>query len=308
MERITYKGWPNCYRLSNGFVDLIVTTDVGPRIIYFGLSGEWNEFKEYEEMLGLVGGDEWRVYGGHRLWQAPEDPARTYYPDNGPVAIEEHEGAVRLIQPVEPPTGVQKEIDLILSPRSASVTVTHRLRNTNTWVVELAPWALSVMAPGGVAILPLPPRGSHRDYLLPLNTIALWAYTDMSDPRWHWGRQYVMLYQDASATQEQKAGAMVTDGWVAYVREGHLFLKLFDYIEGASYPDLGCSAEVYTDAVMLELETLGPLARLEPGGVAEHVERWFLFRDVPTPENEADIDEYILPKAQAAMAGWGEAP
>src|SRR5688500_11349363 len=106
MEKIDYKGWPNCYRLSNGVVDLVITTDVGPRVIRFGFLGEDNEFKEYAEMSGKTGGDEWRIYGGHRLWHAPEAAPRTYFPDNAPVQIEEHAGFVRLIQSVETTTGI----------------------------------------------------------------------------------------------------------------------------------------------------------------------------------------------------------
>ena len=39
MEKINYQGWPNSYRLANARVDLIVTTDVGPRITHSGLIG-----------------------------------------------------------------------------------------------------------------------------------------------------------------------------------------------------------------------------------------------------------------------------
>ena len=80
VEKTEYRGWQNCYRLSNNLVDLIVTTDVGPRVIRFGFVGEENEFKEYEELMGRTGGAEWRIYGGHRLWHAPEARPRTYYP------------------------------------------------------------------------------------------------------------------------------------------------------------------------------------------------------------------------------------
>ena len=300
MEKIDYKGWPNSYRLSNGTVDLVVTTDVGPRIIRFGFVGGENEFKEYEDMLGKTGGDEWRIYGGHRLWHAPEADPRTYFPDNLPVRLEPHTDFVRLIQPTETTTSIQKEMDVRLSPSGAQVEVTHRLRNTNLWAVELAPWALSVMAAGGKAIIPLPPRGTHPEALLPVNTITLWAYTDMSDPRWTWGRKYVMLRQDPQARTPQKAGVMVVDGWAAYARNGHLFVKKFDYVEGALYPDFGCTVEAWTDPDMLEVETLGPLARLEPGAAVEHVEQWFLFRDVPVPEDDADVDRHVLPKVIAA--------
>lgn len=299
MEKVEYKGWPNCYRLSNDLVELIVTTDVGPRIIRFGFIGEENEFREFEEMLGQTGGDEWRIYGGHRFWHAPEVIPRTYYPDNVPVEVQQHDGFSRVVQPTETTTGIQKEIDIRLWPGEAHVKVIHRLRNNNLWAVELAPWALSVMAQGGQGIFPLPPRGSYEGNLLPTNTFTLWAYTDMADPRWTWGSKYVLLRQDPAAEMPQKMGGMLTDGWAAYARSGHLFVKRFTYVEGARYPDFGCSVETYTNADFLEVETVGPLINLQPDAEVEHIEHWFLFHDVPVPNDDADVDRDVLPRVEA---------
>jgi hypothetical protein len=301
VEKVSYGGWPNCRRLSNGLVELVVTTDVGPRIIRFGFTGGENEFREDELTLGKMGGDEWRAYGGHRLWHAPEAMPRTYWGDNWPVRFEPHPGFVRLIQPTEPTTGIEKELDIYLAAGAAHVEVTHRLRNKNCWAVELAPWALSVMAAGGTAIVPLPPRGPHPEVLQPVNTLALWAYTDMSDPRWTWGRKYILLRQDAAATSSQKAGAWVPDGWVAYARHSHLFVKTFNPAPGAPYPDLGCSTELFTNAQILELETLGPLVRLQPDAAVEHVEHWYLLRDVEDPASDADVGQQVLPYVRKAM-------
>jgi hypothetical protein len=300
MEKISYKGWSNCFRLSNNQVDLIITGDVGPRIIRFGFVGEDNEFKEFSDMLGKTGGDEWRVYGGHRLWHAPEVMGRTYFPDNTPVKVEERAGSVRILQPTEPTTGIQKEMEMRLAPDKAHVQVTHRLRNTTPWAVELAPWALSVMAQGGKAIIPLPRVGRHEDNLLPTSSLALLAYTDMADPRWTWGTKYIILRQDPAATKPVKVGVMNTQGWVAYARNNHLFVKKFAYIAGAPYPDLGSSVETFTNSEMLEVETLGPLVALQPGTSVEHVEDWFLFRDVPVPNNDADVDKALMPKIESA--------
>ena len=300
VRQIEYGHWPNCYRLANNVWELIVTTDVGPRVIRCGFVGADNEFKEYPDHLGRKGEGDWRVYGGHRLWQAPEHKLRTYFPDNSPVKIEVDDSAVRLVQEIESTTGIQKEIQLATAPDAACATVTHRLRNTNSTPVTLAPWALTVMAPGGTAILPLPPRGSHPEDLLPDSVLTLWKYTDMSDPRWTWGRKYILLRQDSARTvNPQKIGAAAPDGWVAYTRAGHLFLKTFQHDPSATYPDRGCSVEVFTNKDMLELETLGPLVTLPPGAAVEHVEQWRLFRDVPIPRNDADIDAQILPLVQA---------
>jgi hypothetical protein len=307
VEEVAYGGWPNCRRLSNGTVELVVTTDVGPRIIRFGFVGEDNEFYEDEHMLGKTGGDEWRAYGGHRLWHAPEVSPRTYWGDNVPVRFESHPGVVRLVQPVELTTRIQKELDLQFGSK-AHVQVTHRLRNRNPWAVELAPWAISQMAPRGTAIIPLPPRRPHSEALLPVSTLALWAYLDMSDARWTWGHQYILLRQDPCASSLQKVGAWVPDGWVAYVRQGHLFAKTFTPVPGATYPDLGCSAEVFTNAQMLELETLGPSVRLQPDASVEHVEHWLLFRDVPAPANDADVENCVMHKLGSALGRTRASP
>lgn len=303
LENTTYQGWENCVRLTNGTIELIVTAGFGPRIIRFGLAGSHNEFAELDETLGKVGTDEWHLYGGHRFWHAPEHSVRTYYPDNEPVEVEQHGNYVRIVQPIEKTTGIQKEIDIYPHASAAQVTLVHRLRNHNLWAVELAPWSLSVMAPGGRGIVPLPPRADYSpDRLLPTNTLSMWSYTDMSDPRWTWGRQHIMLEQTTPG-ESQKIGLLNTEGWAAYARDGHLFVKTFAYQPGATYPDMGSSVELFTNAVMLEVETLGPVVSLASGAIVEHVERWFLFDGVPTPRTEADIEAHVLPHVQQALNG-----
>ena len=293
--KIAYQGWPSCYRLSNDLVEVIITTDVGPRLIRFGFPGG-NELAEISGELGKTGGETFRLYGGHRLWHAPESRERTYYPDNGPIALEQRGEDVRVIQPTEPTTGIQKEMEISLSPNEAQLRILHRLRNHNLWAVELSVWGLTAMAPGGTAIIPLPPRGRHPEDLAPGSTFTIWSYTDLSDPRWTWGRKYVLLRHDPDRPSPQKIGASVPDGWVAYTRAGHLFVKNSQYVPGATYPDFGSSFEVFADGHMLELESLNPLTRLEPGETVEHTERWFLWRDVPMPRGDDDIDGHILPK------------
>lgn len=299
VEKTNFKGWPNCFRLSNKIVDLIVTTDVGPRVVWWGFSGGVNEFLEIPGDAGKTGGDEWRAYGGHRLWHAPEAKPRTYFPDNSPIKLKERKGGFRATQPTETTTGIQKEIDFDMDEDQASVKLTHRLTNRGVWPVELAVWALSVMAPGGVGIFPLPERGPHTENLLPKNAMALWAYTDMSDARWTWGEKYVLLRQDPKAPKPQKIGLMNMEGWAAYANHNNLFVKLFDPDPEDVYPDFGCTVESFTNSDMLELETVGPYVFLEPDDSVEHVEIWYMFKDVPAPKNDADVEKYILPKIAA---------
>ncbi len=296
MEIVSFNGWKDCIRLHNELVDVVISTQFGPRILRYGFLGEENEFAEIEEDQGKVGGEEWRMYGGHRLWHAPEAEPRTYCPDNESLVWQDLGDGVRLTQSVEPTTGIQKEMDVRISPVGSHVRVIHRLYNRGLWEVRLAAWALSVMLSGGTAILPLPPRLPHTDPagLLPVNALALWPYTDLSDSRLIWGRQYILVRQDPLIKIAQKIGAFIPGGWCAYARRGHLFIKRFSVESGAVYPDFGCNVEVFTNERFLELETLGPLQSIPPQGFIEHVEDWYLFRDVPTPHNDAQVERHVL--------------
>jgi hypothetical protein len=290
---IPYSGWTNCIEISNGIVNAVVTTDVGPRIIRFGFCDQENEFCEYADQVGRTGGDEWNIFGGHRLWHSPEAHPRSYHPDNASVEWKEIDNGICLLQPTESWAQIQKELHFALAPDSASATVVHRLTNKGAWPIELAAWALSVMAPGGKAIVPHP-KGNPKA-LLPNRVLTLWPYTNMNDERIYWGEKFSILSQDTSATNPFKLGLSVEDGWAAYANHGHLFVKYFSYQRGAKYPDFGASAEVYTNECMLELETLSPLVCLEPGESIEHEEQWVLLDNVKAPSCDEDVLKDIIP-------------
>lgn len=295
MVKVSYGGWPNCIRLSNDRIELIATTDVGPRIIRFGYMGGRNLLKEYKDQLGKTGGDKWRIYGGHRLWHGPEDPQRTYCPDNSPIEHTWDGKTLKLSQPVETTTGIVKEIELTLDPKANHVKVLHRLINKNMWDIEAAPWCITVLAPKGRLILPQEPYRPHPECLLPARPLVLWHYTDMKDPRWIWGTKYIQLKQDPNASTKQKAGVLNKVGWGAYCLNDEVFIKRFGFDSGATYPDMGCNTETYTDSEMLEFETLGPLAKIPAnGGTKEHIEHWFLFK-AEVGEDQSDIDKKLLP-------------
>ena len=98
----------------------------------------------------------------------------------------------------------------------------------------------------------------------------------------------------------QKAGIFGTEGWVAYCRGNHLFVKLHQHMPDREYPDQGSSAELFTNASMLEVETPGPVERPEQGQSADHWEDWFLFDGVPAPAGDTDVDRSILPRIRQA--------
>lgn len=297
MKKVTFAGWKNCVELRSGDFKLMVTTAVGPRVMGGFIGKSRNIFHVDPLLAGTSGAKEWVNYGGHRLWHAPEAKPRTYAPDDGKAsATELKDGSVLFSAGTEKSTGIYKSI-LIKSLGGNKFRVEHRLRNDNLWEVELAPWALSVMAPGGTAIAPL---NKAPFALLPNTFFAFWPYTDPADRRVTFGHDFVLLRQ-TSGMKPFKLGFNCEHGWLAYANGGTLFVKTFKHFVDAEYPDNGCSVELYTNSAMLEAETLGPLYALAPGEEISHIEEWLGIVGPEKIVTEKEAAEYLpLPRPPEA--------
>ena len=296
IEKTQYRGWPNCYRISNGEVELIATTDVGPRIIRYSFVGGQNMFKEFDDQMGKHGESSWQARGGHRLWMAPEDPVLTYALDNSPIRAEIKGETLELTGNVEKETGLEKQMIVKLASTGSAVEVIHRITNKGNNARELAAWALTMMAQGGMGIAAFPPRGTHDKDLLPSNPLTMWAYTDFSDRRWQFTSKYLLLRQDPRNSNSQKAGLFNRDTVGAYLLGSDLFIKRATAQNAGRHPDFGCSYETFTNEQFLEMETLGELSSLRPGGSIEHREHWTLHRNVKIPAwTDAEIDRALAP-------------
>ncbi|XXT15931.1 hypothetical protein WME94_37360 [Sorangium sp. So ce429] len=284
MEIIPYGGWKRAARLVCGDTELVVTLDIGPRIIRYGVIGGPNELSEIPEDLGATGGTKYRFYGGHRLWIGPEEEKRTLQPDNEPVEHREENGA-HVFRPAPDRHGMQKEIRITADAAAGRFVIDHAIENHGAYAVEFTPWALSVMAGGGECLFPQAPFFPHPERLLPARPLVLWPYVDMTDPRWTWGKRVIRLRQVAGKGP-QKVGMLVSQGYAAYANHGNVFLKRFPFVEGATYPDMGVNFETFTNADMLEVESLGPLQRVVPGARAQHREAWYLLKGAQPPAED----------------------
>ena len=298
VDRVEYKGWKHNARIANGQAELIVTLDVGPRIISYRLLNGTNVLKQNPDDLGKSGEPDFKLRGGHRLWTAPEVPGRTYAPDNQAVTLSEGaDGSVKFTAPPNEQYGLQKEIDVKLDPEGTGVAVLHKIKNVGDKPTEVAPWSLTVMDPGGVEIIPLPPKNPHpgasrkatAEDFAPNHALVAWTYTDFTDPRFTFGSKYILLRQkpDMAAT---KIGLANRIPWVGYLNHDTLFVKKFPYLPGKTYPDRGCNFETYTDSGILEIETLGPLVDLQPGRTTEHTEHWELHAVAGQVDDEKAVD------------------
>jgi hypothetical protein len=230
--------------------------------------------------------------GGHRLWHAPEAMPRTYVPDNSGGLMSQLDDGVRIEMPTETWSHVAKVIEIHLDSKSARAIVRHELRNDGAWAIEFAPWALTMLRLGGTAIFPQPAEKVDQAGLLPNRRFSLWPYSRIGDPRLHLRDDYVIIHATPSLPP-LKLGYFNPSGWMAYWLDGVLFSKHFDASADASYPDYGCNAETFCNDKFIELESLGPLHRIDPGKSVVHSETWELHETLEVPFLPREVQESI---------------
>ena len=265
-------------RVANGQLWIDVLSSGGPRIVGLGLRGSTeNLLAETPEIGWETAHGRYELVGGHRLWFAPEDPARVAIPDLDGLALEPLADGVRLTGRTEPTTGLVRVIEVRLDPDTPSLTVRHELRNLGRGSMRDAPWAITQLPLGGRVVLPQAlPSPEHA--VRPSRNLVLWPYTSWSDERLRIADGAIVVH--ATAGPELKVGCRNELGWTAYVRGGAAMVQRFEPATAERYPDLECNVETYCCPDFVELELLGPLAVIEPGAATTLVERWEVRSDV----------------------------
>lgn len=264
-------------RFSNGEVELTLTLDFGPRIVDYRICGGKNVLGEFPERKIESEVGVFSIWGGHRLWIAPEDWPMTYVPDDSPVTISDAGPQVTFDGPTDPQTRMRRSITVELADEGTVIQIDHAVCNCGSKPVIAAPWALTIMRPGGVVEIPHEPFASHGpDCLLPVRTVSLWSYTQLHDARFSWGSDALKIEVDDRHGSPQKIGVSNRFGMCRYVLDDVVFIKKYGYVEGAEYPDFGVNTEIFSQGGFVEIETLAPLETLAPGETALHHERWSL--------------------------------
>ena len=286
-EEASYKNYGKCLSISNGAIEVLVTVDVGPRIIRCACAGKENMMFEdigrgtTHDISQLYGeGKTWNIYGGHRLWMSPESFPDTYYPDNEKVVYTTRASGAEFIPQQQDKTGLQLSILIEMDETEPKLTITHTITNTKKEPVTGSAWSLSVMDAGGTVIVPL---STEQTELLPNRNIILWPYTDMTDKRLYFGKNLIAARQNPEVSEPLKIGVGQATGKIAYVNHDQALVKEYSVDNSAAYPDFGASTEVCLCASFAEAETLSPISTLKKGEKIVHTETWTLHDNFNLP-------------------------
>ncbi len=274
IERIKYCDWNTAYRCVNNSVELIVVTDIGPRILSFRHANDDNIL--FEDTTGWASGD-FRLYGGHRFTVAPET-ADTYEADNAPCEVTCSEQSLRISCPVGRHK-IQRILEIRTCEQCGGFELRHILRNVGEVLWHGAVWVLTAVRPNGSVFVPW---GLGTDKWR-INKICYWASVgdfekNVNSSLWRMTRDAMIIEPNG---QTSKVGIYSDRGWMALSLKDGTFLKYYDFASQESlYPDGGCNVEIYTCRDFVEMETLGIMLTIYPGGESIHTECWCLKKEM----------------------------
>ncbi len=128
-----------------------------------------------------------------------------------------------------------------------------------------------------MAILPQNAGLADVHGVQPNRNLVLWPYTDLRSQHVTWGNRYTFV-RAAFKSGAFKVAFPNPRGWLAYYRQGTLFVKYAEYRPAEEYYDLGGSSQCYCQPRFLELETQGPKTVVPVGESVTHREAWRVFR------------------------------
>jgi hypothetical protein len=276
IKKVECFGSPNCYECRLDDKRLVITTDFGPRILLLS-SGDGPNLLFVDETRRM-GNGRWLLYGGHRLWVAPET-ASTYAPDNDPCRVEV--GAVRItVTALDASSGVERS--MAVSGSGGNFVVAHTVINRSDTLVAGALWALTCITPKATIFFPWG-TGGYWD----LKKAVYWKRwmshgTDVKSPQFAPTDDLFLIRPDGS---EGKVGTSGHGGFIGATGPGFTFIKRFDRHPTAAYPDEDCAVQCYTCADFVEMETLSPLCTFFPSAPVVHEETWVLNGAPVDPED-----------------------
>jgi len=277
--------------------------NAGPRIVR--LIPRWvgeNLFAETPDIKRSTLLGEFQFYGGHRLSVAPETVAQSYIPDNDGLTVEEKTNGVRLRGAAGELSTIRKTMSIQLSSAGPFVLVKHALENLGSEPVKLSPWAITMMRPGGVGILPQHTKLSDSEGMQPNRHFALWPYSRWTDRRLRLGEEFVAI--KAGAPREGlKIGYFNPNGWMGYLFDDVFFVKRFGVRGDEQYPDFGCNSEAFSNHRVVELQSLGPLAELAPHKSVIHTETWEVYKEKEIPKDKFG-EKSIRERLNNGSGGW----
>jgi len=286
VTRMDYHGWKGAYRVSNNKVELVFVPQIG-RIMRYAFVGGKNVLWENTSLRGKSVDTknppkEWQNFGGDKLWPAPQE--RWNWPPD-PVL----DGAAESVRILPNKhllvtghnslkSGLRFIREIALDPTGTTVTLCNTIQNIGNQPDEWSVWEVAQTDEPDKVVLP---TNSARNF-------PEGYYTFPSDPPLP--EQISLTDGVVNFTRDRrhsaKIGADSSLGWIEAQKGSLRFRVSASFTPEATYPDLGCGQEVWSNAdptKYMELELLSPIRRLAPNETYTFTTQWNISKSTPAP-------------------------
>lgn len=263
--------------IATNSLKLIITTDFGPRIVFWGRPDK-------ENLLVWAPGKftrgKWDLLGGHRVWATrpmADECEETYRLDDLSCEVQRTDTGWIITAPVDPYNHTRRGIAARILDDNR-VEIDNFLINTGDMLYSCGVWTLTATLPN-----------ASTQYGIPLGDGSMWDYCKIvMFRRWD---AHTGSFNDSQFTftddmmlirpegKENKRCIQADKGIIAMhdpAREV-LFAKKATYDRNGIYP-YGCNLAVYIAPGnnFAEMETMGPERMLKPGESIHNKEIWVL--------------------------------
>ena len=217
----------------------------------------------------LTGKDVHPDFWGSTFWPSPQhDWGNTPPPelDHQPYAVSIENNRVTLISQKAAKLGYVVTKEISGDEPSRSFTIRYTITNGSDQPRRVAPWEVTRVHPGGLTFYP---KGIDNRW----GNIA-----DLAQDRE--GITWFLHQKTAYPSLHNKFFSDGSEGWLAQVKDGILFVKKFPEITADEAAPSEAEIEVYTNqaGTYVEIEQQGRLQELQPGASLTWEVSWFLRR------------------------------
>ena len=280
IQTTAYSGWKHCYALDNGLMQVIVAPEAG-RIVHIGFRGHGNMLRLDPQLAGKPFPPDatWVNLGGDWFWPAAQSAwpgfAGADWPPPAVMAEQAWQAeawsdaagnhSCMMTRRYGAPLHVMASRLITLDRRLAQLRIRQQLRRIGPALTE-APVTL-----WNITQLPQVQR-----VFLPADAAAGDGFkTLLFDPpsTSHIERINGMLVFDARRDGEFKIGTLASNHWIAAELGGALILERMQTTATGTFPDGGCSVELYSNSGSgyTEIETLSPEQHLATGEASDNL-------------------------------------
>lgn len=284
---VTRNGYENCIELNNDEVRVVLEPNLGGRVLIYEKNGN--------NVLYINPDQDGVVYEAGKVIPHPSagrfdiGPEKTI-PKRPVLFFGPWEGRITgdreaiMISRKDSSTGVQLVRKFRLASVGSRLECTQVIRNISSETKRYCFWSRTFVEGGGISLTPLNPNSRYPKGYIIYGPGNVMDFMPAEEPVIRVRQGILEIIGPPSRPKFIMDGE---EGWMAYIsRDDQLFVKKYPVYPDRMYGEMAAAtASVwYNGEEMCEIEPIGPMETIRPGGEVSFTETWFLL-DYPYPED-----------------------